>query len=86
MAKEEEVHISLVKHYRACLDEKYEVAEMWLLRDLKYIDGKEAETVSSFNFAFLRSNKKNKKIKTVNRSFAYELYNDSHKYTNGCIF
>lgn len=52
MAKEEEVHISLVKHYRACLDEKYEVAEMWLLRDLKFIDGKEAETVSSFNFAF----------------------------------
>ncbi|XP_063806632.1 exocyst complex component 1-like [Pseudophryne corroboree] len=40
----EEVHISLVKHFRACLDEKYEVIEMWLLKDLVYIDGKEPET------------------------------------------
>lgn len=46
MAKEEEVHISLVKHYRACLDEKYEVAEMWFLKDLQFIDGKEPDTVS----------------------------------------
>ncbi|XP_075705733.1 exocyst complex component 1-like [Rhinoderma darwinii] len=44
VTKEEEVHISLVKHYRACLDEKYEVAEKWFLKDLKYIDGKEPDT------------------------------------------
>ncbi|XP_072262959.1 exocyst complex component 1-like [Pyxicephalus adspersus] len=44
VAKGEEVYISLVKHYRACLDEKYEVSEMWFLRDLQFIDGKEADT------------------------------------------
>ncbi|KAG8591934.1 hypothetical protein GDO81_000354 [Engystomops pustulosus] len=44
VAKEEEVHISLVKHYRACIDEIYEVSEIWLLKDLKFIDGKEPDT------------------------------------------
>uniref|UniRef100_A0A8C5LXW9 Exocyst complex component 1 like n=1 Tax=Leptobrachium leishanense TaxID=445787 RepID=A0A8C5LXW9_9ANUR len=44
VAKQKEVHISLVKHYRACLDEKYEISEMWLLKDLEYIDGKEPDT------------------------------------------
>ncbi|KAM4054106.1 exocyst complex component 1-like [Anomaloglossus baeobatrachus] len=44
VAKDEDVHISLVKHYRACLDETYEVSEMWFLKDLKFIDGKEPDT------------------------------------------
>ncbi|XP_068124685.1 exocyst complex component 1-like [Hyperolius riggenbachi] len=44
VAKDENVHITLVKHYRVCIDEKYEVAEVWLLSDLKYIDGKEPDT------------------------------------------
>ncbi|KAM8939501.1 exocyst complex component 1-like [Pelodytes ibericus] len=47
VAKQEEVHISLVKHYRVCLDEKYEVAKMWMLKDLEYIDGKEPDTDNS---------------------------------------
>ncbi|XP_075434624.1 exocyst complex component 1-like [Ascaphus truei] len=44
VTKHEEVQISLVKHYRVCLDEKYEVSQMWLLKDLEFIDGKEADT------------------------------------------
>ncbi|KAG9479788.1 exocyst complex component 1-like [Eleutherodactylus coqui] len=44
VAKGQEVLISLVKHYRACLDERYEVVEMWFLKELKFIDGKEPDT------------------------------------------
>ncbi|KAM4808304.1 exocyst complex component 1-like [Rhinophrynus dorsalis] len=47
VAKQEEVHISLVKHYRVCLDEQYEVTKRWLLKDLQFIDGKEADADNS---------------------------------------
>ncbi|KAH1169533.1 hypothetical protein KIL84_000518 [Mauremys mutica] len=39
-----EVEISMVKHFRIDLDEKYEMAEKWFLKDLEMIDGKEADT------------------------------------------
>uniref|UniRef100_A0A8C3IM79 Exocyst complex component 1 like n=2 Tax=Emydidae TaxID=8476 RepID=A0A8C3IM79_CHRPI len=41
--KEPQVEISMVKHFRIDLDEKYEMAEKWLLKDLEMIDGKEAD-------------------------------------------
>ncbi|OCT96860.1 exocyst complex component 1-like [Xenopus laevis] len=44
VVKRKEVHISLVKHYKVCLDEKYEIAERWFLKDLECIDGKDADT------------------------------------------
>ncbi|XP_069090641.1 exocyst complex component 1-like [Pleurodeles waltl] len=44
----EEVHISLVKHYRVGLDEKYEITRTWFLKDLEVIDGKEADTDNAF--------------------------------------
>ncbi|XP_029141517.1 exocyst complex component 1-like [Protobothrops mucrosquamatus] len=43
VSKGEEVQISVVKHYRTGLDEKYEISEKWLLDDLEMIDGKEAD-------------------------------------------
>lgn len=47
VTKDGEVEISMVKHFRIDLDEKYEMAEKWLLKDLEMIDGKEADTVSA---------------------------------------
>nr|XP_016849678.1 PREDICTED: exocyst complex component 1-like [Anolis carolinensis] len=46
VTKGEEVQISMVKHFRIGLDEKYEISEKWFLDDLEMIDGKEADTVS----------------------------------------
>lgn len=47
MTKGEQVQISMVKHFRVGLDEKYEISEKWFLNDLEMIDGKEADTVSA---------------------------------------
>ncbi|XP_070805214.1 exocyst complex component 1-like [Pituophis catenifer annectens] len=44
VSKGEEVQISMVKHYRTGLEEKYEISEKWLLDDLEMIDGKEADS------------------------------------------
>jgi hypothetical protein len=46
VTKTDEVKITMVKHYRVGLDEKYEVTKRWSLSDLRMIDGKEADTVS----------------------------------------
>uniref|UniRef100_K7FZ50 Exocyst complex component 1 like n=1 Tax=Pelodiscus sinensis TaxID=13735 RepID=K7FZ50_PELSI len=46
VTKGEEVEISVVKHLRIGLDEKYDITERWFLKDLEMIDGKEADTVS----------------------------------------
>ncbi|XP_053109234.1 exocyst complex component 1-like isoform X2 [Hemicordylus capensis] len=43
LTKGEEVQITMVKHFRVGLDEKYEIAEKWFLDDLEMIDGKEAD-------------------------------------------
>ncbi|EDL89901.1 rCG57019, partial [Rattus norvegicus] len=48
VTKTDEVKISMVKHYRVGLDEKYEVTKRWSLNDLRMIDGKEADTDNPF--------------------------------------
>ncbi|XP_043919324.1 exocyst complex component 1-like [Protopterus annectens] len=46
--KNREVQISVVKHYRISLDDKYEKLKTWLLKDLEMIDGKEADADNSY--------------------------------------
>ncbi|GAB1289748.1 Exocyst complex component 1-like [Apodemus speciosus] len=48
VTKTDEVKITMVKHYRVGLDEKYEVTKRWSLSDLRMIDGKEADTDNPF--------------------------------------
>ncbi|XP_029440000.1 exocyst complex component 1-like [Rhinatrema bivittatum] len=43
VTKYEDVQICMVKRHRIQLEEMYEVAEFWLLKDLELIDGKDAD-------------------------------------------
>lgn len=47
VTKGKDVEISMVKHLRTGLEDKYDIVEKWLLKDLEMIDGKEADTVSA---------------------------------------
>uniref|UniRef100_A0A7M4ETP2 Exocyst complex component 1 like n=1 Tax=Crocodylus porosus TaxID=8502 RepID=A0A7M4ETP2_CROPO len=44
VTKGKDVEISMVKHLRMGLEDKYDIVEKWLLKDLEMIDGKEADT------------------------------------------
>ncbi|XP_033869388.1 exocyst complex component 1-like [Acipenser ruthenus] len=44
VTKGQEVQISLLKHTRSNLDDKYEKTETWLLKDLVLLDGRESDT------------------------------------------
>ncbi|XP_069487727.1 exocyst complex component 1-like [Ambystoma mexicanum] len=69
VTKEEVVQISLVKHYRTGLDDKYEINRTWLLKDLELIDGKEADTDNAhFEMHF-------------EKIFKWEAYSCASKYS-----
>ncbi|MBN3277862.1 EXOC1 protein, partial [Polyodon spathula] len=44
VTKGQEVQISLLKHTRSNLDDKYEKTETWLLKDLLLLDGRDSDT------------------------------------------
>uniref|UniRef100_A0A8D0LC59 Exocyst complex component 1-like n=1 Tax=Sphenodon punctatus TaxID=8508 RepID=A0A8D0LC59_SPHPU len=69
VTKSEDVQISMVKHFRIGLDEKYEITEKWFLNDLEMIDGKEADADNPcFDMHF----------KNV---YSWEAYSCASKYT-----
>ncbi|XP_006012955.1 exocyst complex component 1-like [Latimeria chalumnae] len=48
VTKSREVQISVVKHSKLGLDDKYEKIKIWLLQDLKLIDGKDPDEDNAY--------------------------------------